>query len=106
MRAIYLGATALLAAALLAGPALARDNCPRLPSSSLVILIPEGGCDADASALLEETRGVSVILGRARVDMIRTASIGSTSKAQVRVFPQGMRGGASVIFINIDQSRD
>jgi hypothetical protein len=106
MRVICLAATALLAASLVSGQAMARDNCPRLESSSLVILIPEGGCGADATAILDETKGVTVIRGAPRLDMVRTASVDTGAKARVRVYPQGMRGGASVIVINIDQSRN
>ena len=32
-------------AGLASSPAYAKDNCTRLSSASLIILVPEGGCD-------------------------------------------------------------
>jgi hypothetical protein len=104
MRILSLGAAAVLTA-LTAGQALARDNCPRLESTSLVIVIPEGGCNADSAAILAAAKEVTVIRGAGHPNIIRTASIAAAPKARVRIHPQGMRGGAAVIFIDIDQSR-
>jgi hypothetical protein len=104
MRVVCLGAAALLAASLASGPVLASDNCPRLQSSSLVILVPEGGCAADATAILDETKGVTVIRGAGYPKAARTASADVPQRARVRIYPPGIRS-PSVIFINIDQSR-
>lgn len=104
MRFVCLGAAALLAASFASGAAAAKDNCPRLASSSLVILIPEGGCDADAAAILEETKGVRVFRGAGYPKTARTASADASQGARVRIYPNGLRG-RPVILINIDQSR-
>lgn len=97
MRIIYLGAAALLAASLAAGQALARDNCPRLESASLVIVIPEGGCDADAETVLAATREVTVIRGPGRA---RVAAAPSGTAVQA-VAPDGSR----TIVVVIDKRR-
>jgi hypothetical protein len=102
MRVICLGAAALLAASLASGQALARDDCPRLESASLVIVIPEGGCGADAESVLAATREVTVIRGAGRPTIIRAASAGTEQEARVRIVLRKV-SGTSVIFI--DQSR-
>jgi hypothetical protein len=101
MRVVCLGAAALLAASLASGQALARDNCPRLESASLVIVIPEGGCDADAESVLAPTREVTVIRG-AGYPKIRAASAGTEQETRVRVVLRKV-SGTSVIFINQSQ---
>lgn len=42
---LLLASGLFLSAAVVSSPASASDNCKRLQSSSLIILIPEGGCD-------------------------------------------------------------
>jgi hypothetical protein len=100
MRVICLGAAALLAASFATGHALARDKCPRLESASLVIVIPEGGCDADPESVLAAAREVTVIRGAGHPRIIRAAS--AASDVRVRVFPRKAPGALVIV---IDQRR-
>jgi hypothetical protein len=78
------------------GLALASDNCPRLESASLVIVIPEGGCDAaDKESVLASAREVKVIRGAGRPTMAGVAVVGTELRAVARDYP-----GALVIVVD------
>jgi hypothetical protein len=95
-----LASSALLAAtialsATFAAPASASDNCRRLPSASLIILVPEGGCNVtDPDKQPKVPDDVTVIRGSAPIarSSAKTEQAG-TSRRQVA-------GGPLVIVVN------
>jgi len=97
-----LGTAALLAgavvlAAFLAQPALARDKCPRLPSASLVIVIPEGGCGGTEASIPPSTASeVTVIRGSGLPASVRR----SRPEAVVEV---SRRAGSRTVVIVVDK---
>ena len=97
LRAVSL-AGALMLATTLAGPAFAADTCPRLPSASLVIVIPEGGCgDAEAaSSVLSAASEVTVIRGGGLPASVRK----SRREAVVEV---SRRAGSRTVVIVVDK---
>ncbi len=80
-----------------AAPAVASDNCKRLPSASLIILVPEGGCDVtDPDKQPKVPDDVTVIRGSAplaRLDRTATSAVKRSFRRS---------GGPLIIIINSD----
>ena len=85
---------AILTAMLTPHSALAGDSCPRLPSKSLVIVIPEGGCQAATPERVSAASEVTIIRGPGFPRVVRK----SNSEKVVRRVP-GRTGSPSIIIV-------
>jgi hypothetical protein len=82
-----------LSVAFASSPSEASDNCKRLPSASLIILVPEGGCDVtDPDKQPKMPGDVTVIRGGIPM-------IGLDKKATGSVTRSAAPGGPLVIVI-------
>lgn len=86
----------ILSGAFASSPASASDNCKRLPSASLIILVPEGGCNVtDPDKQPKVPDDVTVIRGSAPLARLDKKATGSVTR-------HTSVGGPLIIIINTD----